>query len=250
MIFVAFVLAGLLLYNPVKQYPPKYMSSVTTSSTTSEDFLPKLPNLTLFERLGISEVFQKQLLSTRESEVVDDKFGAYRMQMKSPSNSVVWLLVSHPGLLDRPKVALGIQNGELHPFFNWDQITTFFNKEFETASSFLTTKKTVTDFAVDLLKIHYFSHEFGYANNTDSIRGYQIVSSASNIVGATSVKFPISSPRTVKKGENFSTEIWFWGKHNCKLHKFTLIMNAMHIETVYDVVIAENVGKCSRLFYE
>ena len=86
MIFVAFVLAGLLLYNSVKQYPPKYMSSVTTSSTTSEDFLPKLPNLTLFEMLGISEVFQKQLLSTRESEVVDDKFGAYRMQMKSPSN--------------------------------------------------------------------------------------------------------------------------------------------------------------------
>jgi hypothetical protein len=106
------------------------------------------------------------------------------------------------------------------------------------------------ELAQELLKVGYFSEEFGFANNSLKHRGYNIISSPEEIVGLDEgTKLKVQAPTVSKNGLEIITEVWFWGAHNCQLHTFTLTMNGEAITGFKDDILGEY-GHCERLIYE
>jgi hypothetical protein len=81
--------------------------------------------------------------------------------------------------------------------------------------------------------------------------GYDVISAIGEIATLTDqdVKFDVSPPTTIKKGNEYLTEMWFWGAHNCELHKFSLTVNGSEIKHYEDGVLGK-FGSCHPLAYE
>jgi hypothetical protein len=139
-----------------------------------------------------------------------------------------------------------VQNEKLFLLSDLERTLTFYNNDFKTSNT-----NDFTKLASELLRISYFTEEFGYANNTSKGRGYNLISNMSEIAGVTGKdkKFDVKPPKTFKQNNNYLTEVWFWGAHNCELHKFSLINNKSKIENYKDEVIGK-LGTCHPLTYE
>jgi len=62
-------------------------------------------------------------------------------------------------------------------------------------------------------------------------------------------KFNVRPPETIKQDNKYITEVWFWGAHNCELHKFSLTVSASGIEDYKNEVMGKS-GQCQPLTYE
>jgi len=122
----------------------------------------------------------------------------------------------------------------------------FFNNDLK-----ISKEDNYTKLAIELLRVAYFKEEFGYANNTSKGRGYNVISNMKEITGLTdqTEKFNVRPPKTIKQDNKYITEVWFWGAHNCELHKFSLTVGASGIEDYEDEVMGK-LGQCQPLSYE
>jgi hypothetical protein len=197
--------------------------------------------------MEINETVQKELLNTKKDSFNNGEVLARRMKTEFLSNSVIWLMFKFPGLLDMPLQSVGVQKGEFFTLYNLESTILFYNKDLKK----IPTEDDSTRLAIELLKVSYFDEEFGYANNTQKCRGYDVISAIGEIATLTDqdVKFDVSPPTTIKKGNEYLTEMWFWGAHNCELHKFSLTVNGSEIKYYKDEVLGK-FGTCHPLAYE
>lgn len=198
------------------------------------------------ENETISRALQEKLLNTKEGSFGDDKISAQKMKTEFLPHSVIWLMFSYPGLKDMPLSPIGTRDGKLFALSPLESTVKFYNDDLK-----ISKQDDYTKLAIELLRVSYFQEEFGYANNTSKGRGYNIVSDMSEILGLTgqTKKFDVQPPKTTKQDDKYVTEVWFWGAHNCQLHKFTLTASKSGIEGYKDEVMGK-LGKCYPLSYE
>lgn len=194
----------------------------------------------------ISKTIQQKLLNSKENFFIIEDISAQRMKTEFLPHSVIWLIFKHPGLLDRPSSPIGTQDGKLFALSTLENTVKFYNDDLK-----ISKEDDYTKLAIELLRVSYFTEEFGYANNTSKGRGYNVISNINEIVGLTdqTVKFDVRSPKTIKQDNKNVTEVWFWGTHNCQLHKFTLTASKSGIENYKDEIMGK-LGKCFPLSYE
>lgn len=225
--------AGLNLYFNNRNHMPDISNPKTIEPISAED-------------IWISNSIQQKLLNSKEDYFLIENISAQKMKTEFLSNSVVWLILKHPGLLDRPSYPIGTQNKKLFMLSDLERTVIFYNNDLKVLK-----KDDYAKLAIELLQVAYFHEEFGYANNTSKGRGYNIISKMKEIVGLTNQaeKFDVQPPKTIKQDTKYVTEVWFWGAHNCELHKFTLTADESKIEDYKDEVM-DKLGKCQPLTYE
>ncbi|MDP2940239.1 MAG: hypothetical protein Q8O13_09225, partial [Candidatus Omnitrophota bacterium] len=194
----------------------------------------------------ISGAIQQELLNSKENYFIIENISAQKMKTEFLSNSVIWLIFKHPGLLDRPSFPIGMQNKKLFMLSDLEKTVIFYNSNLK-----ILKKNDCVKLAVELLRVSYFEGEFGYANNTSKGRGYNVISNIKEISGLTdrTGKFNVRSPKTIKQDDKYVTEVWFWGAHNGQLHKFSLTVSKSKIEDYKDEIVGK-LGQCQPLFYE
>ncbi|MEK7081109.1 MAG: hypothetical protein AAB902_01855 [Patescibacteria group bacterium] len=194
----------------------------------------------------VNQVVQQKLLNSKENYLLVEDISAQKIKSEFLSDSIIWLIIKHPGLLDRPFFPIGIQNKKLFMLSNLEETVAFYNNDFKTLRG-----NDYAKLAIELLQVAYFKEEFGYANNASKGRGYNIISDINEITGLTGQtgKFDVQSPKTVKQDDKYITEVWFWGTHNCELHKFSLTASQSKIEDYKDEVMGK-LGQCQPLSYE
>ncbi len=196
----------------------------------------------------ISKAIQQKLLDSKENSFIIEDISAQRMKTEFLPHSVIWLIFKHPGLLDRPSSPIGTQDGKLFALSALENTVKFYNDDLKKISK----EDDYTKLAVELLRVSYFQEEFGYANNTSKGRGYNVISNINEISGLTGQtgKFDVQPPKTIKRDDSkYITEMWFWGTHNCELHRLKLTAGESGIEDYKDEVMGK-LGKCYPLSYE
>jgi len=194
----------------------------------------------------LSKALQEKLLNTKEDSFGDDKVSARKMKTEFLPHSVIWLMFSYPGLKDMPLPPIGARDGKLFALSPLESTVKFYNDDLK-----ISKQDDFTKLAIELLQVAYFTEEFGYANNTSKGRGYNIISNINEISGLTgqTIKFNVQPPKTTKQDDKYTIEVWFWGAHNCQLHKFTLTASESGIKDYKDGVMGK-LGKCYPLSYE
>ena len=182
----------------------------------------------------------------------------------------IWLITRHPGWLDRPASSIGVVDTKLVLLADLASTIDFYNQAVIVPND----KFLVTSVALDILKVAYSIDEFQYGTEYDSgddvshARGYKVISSIKAIKNYTPITDNyvslITKPTTLILGDVgkavFKTTIWFWGAHNCELHRFDMMSeraigtslagkSQFKITGFKDEVITK-LGKCSPLFYK
>lgn len=198
------------------------------------------------ENETVSGAIQQKLLNSKEDYFIIEDISARRMKMEFLPHSVIWLIFKHPGLLDMPSFPIGMQDKKLFMLSNLEETVIFYNNDLK-----ISKQNDFTKLAIELLQVSYFTEEFGYANNTSKGRGYNVISNINEIVGLTGQtgKFDVRPPETTKQNDKYVTGVWFWGAHNCQLHKLTLIAGKSGIEDYKDETM-DKLGQCQPLSYE
>jgi hypothetical protein len=198
-----------------------------------------------------SKEMEEKLLTSRENffqveRMRADKFPSHFID----SHHTIWQIVRNPGILDLPDSSVGVRDNALTFLNTLPSAVSYYN-------AFLIPPKNeieATALATELLRVVYYHDEFGYANNTSDGRGYVVVSSHADIVDpkkdAALVALNITPPTTIKKENNLMTNVWFFGRHNCELHHFTMTVDSSLTITAYHDEVIGEFGTCHRLFYE
>ena len=182
----------------------------------------------------------------------------------------IWLITRHPGWLDRPASSIGVVDNMLLPLASLEHTINFYNEAMVIPHDV----DSITNIALEILTVTYRRDEFehgGYQviNSVKDIGGGKapsVINTGNNISNTTTNSYAtfIDSPRTFIVGDVgkavFKTTIWFWGAHNCELHRFDMMSeraigtslagkSQFKITGFKDEVITK-LGECSPLFYE
>ncbi len=175
----------------------------------------------------------------------------------------IWLITQHPGLLDRPSETIGVANNQLTKLSSLELSIKFYNEAVIPPKN----EDSVTSIALDILKATYHRDEFEYGENSIRARGYRVINSVNDIVSANKSADLITEPKTTMsretEGRLFKTIIWYWGAHNCELHRFEMMSKKVIVSGFsllsgveqFKIIefkdeMTDNLGKCNPLFYE
>ena len=200
--------------------------------------------------LYFSKEMQSMLLISKGPSVqVDDMLATIFPSRFLKQDSKIWQIIRHPGILDRPSISVGIYDNNYFLLSTFDRVVSFYN----TSIIIPISAEEATNLAIELLKIVYYRDEFGYANNATAGRGYVIIKGSNDIIGHGKVPLlktlSIASPTTIVKDGHFLTTIWFWGKHNCELHEFTMTSFVELGIMAYNDEHIGDYGTCHPLYY-
>ena len=204
-----------------------------------------------------------KLLNSKEDSFSTENILAQRASVKFLKTGYkIWAINTYPGLSGEPASAIGVVDNKLVLLADLASTIDFYNQAVIVPND----KALITDLALNILKIAYYKDEFEYGEDAINARGYKAINSVKDIKTKDINNYGrlIAKPSTSVSGDMekyvFKTTIWFWGAHNCELHRFDMMSeraigtslagkSQFKITGFKDEVITK-LGECSPLFYK